>query len=122
MRIQIDPADDPPHTLTRAEVKELFALVPDGWKCYIQTIHLKATLPEHSRFERPVIYSDYSNRLNVCCRSLNKAEAQTEILHELARRGLGLRYHRLSAADLKRVDEAIEYIFTTIMLSSKISR
>jgi hypothetical protein len=107
MRIQIDPADDPPHALTRAEVKELLALVHEDWKHSLQTIHLKATLPEHSRFERHVIYSAYSNRLNVCCRGLSKAEAQKEILRELVIRGLGLRDHRLSAADLKRVDEAI---------------
>ena len=119
MRILIDPADDPPYALTRAEVKELFALVPEDWKRYIQTVHLKATLPEHSRFERPVIYSDYSNRLNICCRGLSKAEAQTEILRELARPGLGLRDHQLSATDLKRVNEAIAPLLAT--LSKKVS-
>jgi hypothetical protein len=107
MRIKIDPADDPPHALNRSEVKELLALVPVEWTRFLQTIHLKATLPEHSRFERPVIYSAYSNRLNVCCRGLSKAEARKEILRELARRGLRLPNHKLSAADPKRIEEAI---------------
>lgn len=107
MRIQIDPTDDPPHALTRAEVKALLALVPEDWKRYLQTVHLKATLPANSRFERPVIYAGYYNRLNVCCRGLSKAEAEREILRELARRALKLRDHTLSAADLKRVDNEI---------------
>ena len=109
MQIIVDKINVPPvHALTRAQVKILLSVVPKEWLRYIQTIHLSATLPDHSRFPRPVIYS--SNRLNVCSRGLKPEQAQREVLRELAMYGLNIRPsygHRLSKQQLKKIDEII---------------
>lgn len=109
MRIIIDPVPETsPHALSRGDVKTLLASVPPSWTRHIQTIHLGSTLPEHCRFPRPVIYSQ--NRLNVYSRGLKPDKARQEVLRELAVHGLSIqtRYgHKLSAEELRRVDEAI---------------
>lgn len=112
MRICIDRINSPPpHALTRAEVKDLLAVVPTEWLRFVKTIHLSATLPSSSRFNRPVILSLGSDdRLNVCSRGLEPDQARREILRELAHHGLDITpgyANRLSHQQLKEVDEAI---------------
>lgn len=112
MKINIDRINTPPyHSLTRADVKDLLAVVPASWLRFVKTVHLSATLPGNSRFDRPVIYIAGSDgRLNVCSRGLEPDQARREILRELAHRGLGIRpsyANRLSHQQLKQVDEEI---------------
>jgi hypothetical protein len=111
MRITIDKINAPPaHALTCFEIKTLLTVVPKDWLRYVQTIHVSATLPSNSRFVRPVIYSAYSNRLNVCSRGLEPEQARREILRELAVIGLNIKPsygHRPSRQQLKEVDEII---------------
>jgi hypothetical protein len=112
MKIIVDIVDAaPPHALTLKDIKALLRMVPKEWKLWLRIVHLKATLPEHSRFARPVIYSFLGGpRLNVCCRGLSADRARREILRELAVQGLRVPLwhgHRLSDAQLKHIDEVI---------------
>jgi hypothetical protein len=110
MKIYVEKVTtDPPHALTVKQVADLIRLVPKEWLRHIRRVNLKATLPSHSTFQRPVI-SSYFNGLNVCCRGLKPEVAQKEILRELAISGLRLttRYgYRLSREELKKLDEII---------------
>ena len=121
MRIDVDPIHAPPsHALTRNEVKELVALVPQEWIRFIRTIHLSATLPDNSRFARPVIYSAYSNRLNVCSRGMEPEQTRLEILRELARRGLSIqpsKGNNLSHQQLKEIDEVVSPLLKQVKSS-----
>lgn len=108
--ISIDPVQEPPHALNKDDIKALLAVVPTEWTRSISNVRLCATLPSNSRFGRPVILSAYSRRLNVCCRELTADNARKELLRELAKNGLNIttrRFNRLSAQQLKTVDEAI---------------
>ena len=92
MQIIVDKINaTPAHALTRAEVKSLLALVPKDWLRHVQTVHLSATLPENSRFSRPVIFSYSGNRLNTGSRGLEPKQARREILRELAVLGLNIK-------------------------------
>ncbi len=111
MQINIDKINaSPTHALTRPEMKTLLAVVPKDWLRYVQTIHLSAIMPSNSRFVRPVIYSGYSNRLNISIRGLAPEQARREILRELAVIGLNVRPsygHKLSHQQLREIDEII---------------
>ena len=99
----------PAHALSISEIKALLRAIPADWVRYVQTVHLKATLPKHSLFDRPVIYSSYSNRLNICSRGLSPQEARREILREIAARKFvpSRTYNRLSKEELVQVDRII---------------
>lgn len=120
-RIIIDPVEsNPPHALTRQEIWALFRSLPEEWDTRVRIVHLKATLPEHSRFARPVIYSSYSARLNVCSRGLPFKTALREILRELAIEGTEFRHRervgsRLSRHDLEYVDHFVEPILNRVL-------
>ena len=111
MQINIDKINTlPAHALTRPEIKALLAIVPKAWLRHIQTVHLSATLPSSSRFVRPVIFSGYSNRLNVSVRGLEPNQARHEILRELVVAGLNMKPshgNKLSHQQLKEIDEII---------------
>ena len=84
----------------------------------VQTVHLSATLPYNSRFVRPVIFSSYSRRLNVCSRGLKREQALLEILRELAVHGLKIKPsygHKLSHQQLKEVDEVVSPLLQQIV-------
>lgn len=113
MRIQVDKTTGPPdHALSLADVKALLKVVPAEWNIRRLVVHLRSTLPEnaHYRFERPVIYDFLGGELKVCCRGLDPETARKEILRELAIQGLRIRTrsrHRLSDAELKRIDQIV---------------
>ena len=112
MKIILDKIiSSPPHALNRREVKFLLDTIPTEWNIKLSVIHLKATLPENSRFERPAIYSYLDNgRLNVCSRGLSRDKACQEILRELAIQQFHITMrmiHRLSDTELKRLDKII---------------
>jgi hypothetical protein len=107
---------DPPHGLTCYDVKAIVhAAERDLGPFPGLLVHLKATLPGNTRFDRPVIYSG-PNRLNVLCRGMTREQAAREILRELVVLGTdpGLRYgyrgHQLSAKELAAVDARVETI------------
>lgn len=109
MRIQVEALDKaPPHALNPSDVKAIFAVVPEDWQRYIRIVRLSATLPEHSRFRRPVILANF--RLTICSRGLSLITAYKEALRELAVNGMKIplrMVHRLSRADRQKVDQAI---------------
>lgn len=111
MRIQVDPLDKPPpHALSPSDIKAILTVVPEEWKRFVSIVRLSATLPEHSRFGRPVILSSYPFRLTICSRGLSSEAAHKEVLREIAANGMKVplrMVHRLSKADLQKVDQAI---------------
>ncbi|QBY05046.1 hypothetical protein E2K93_11905 [Thalassotalea sp. HSM 43] len=78
---------EPYHSLTAKDVKKIFALVPKEWKNQINQVVLGAELFSNSRFDRPVIHSSISARLNVLSRGLPKERMVKEVLRELALNG-----------------------------------
>lgn len=116
MKIIFDKLNNPPpHALNREQIKMLFGLLPTEWKIKVSTVHFKATLPDNSRFERPVIYSSLNWRLNVCSRGLSQRQACREILRELTIHALHIQtrmIQRLSALELKSVDEIIALLLS----------
>jgi hypothetical protein len=119
MQIIVDRIDAPPeHALTRRDVKAILAVLPKDWHIWLRIVHLKATLPEHSAFNRPVIYSTLGGpRLNVCSRGLTLEVARKEVLRELAIEALSkpLRMvHRLSAAETEEIDRLIEPLLAKV--------
>jgi len=109
MKIRIDALDKPPpHALTISEVKAVLAIVPAEWKRFVSVVRLSAEMPDFSRFGRPVTL--VSTRLTICSRGMSSETAYKEVLRELAVTGLGIHLrmvHRLSKADLQKVDQSI---------------
>src|SRR5258708_36498035 len=110
MKIIVDKLEAwPPHALSIEDVKAIMRVIPAEWSRYIHVVHLKATLPEHSRFARPVILSIF--RLNICSRGLTKEAAQRDVLRELAVHGVSMTrrmVHRLSKADSRIIGALID--------------
>lgn len=113
IQVQIDHLNSlPAHALTVADVKATLAVVPEEWRghLYIQTVRLSATLPQHSRFARPVDYCPIARRLTVCSREMTREQARREVLRELARQGLRLAtrsWNRLSDEHTQKLDSVI---------------
>jgi hypothetical protein len=61
---------EPFHSLNKKDIKRIFSLVPEEWKMAIDQVVLSSELFENSRFDRPVIHSSISRRLNVLSRGL----------------------------------------------------
>ena len=78
---------EPYHSLTAKDIKQLFSLVPQEWKFLITQVVLGAEMFSNSRFDRPVIHSSVSSRLNVLSRGLSKERMVKEVLRELALNG-----------------------------------
>jgi hypothetical protein len=102
---------EPYHSLSKSDITFLFKITPESWTNGIKTVVLAAELFNNSRFDRPVIYSAYSNRLNVLSRDLTKIEAAKQVLRELGLVG-GIAEsgyaNSLPKSELKKLDEAIQ--------------
>ncbi|NQZ90693.1 MAG: hypothetical protein HRT54_24305 [Colwellia sp.] len=102
---------EPYHSLSKSDITFLFRITPESWTNGIQTVVLAAELFNNSRFDRPVIYSAYSNRINILSRGLTKSEAAKQVLRELgliggiAESGFA---NSLPKNELKKLDEAIQ--------------
>jgi hypothetical protein len=113
MKIIIDRLDGPPpHALTREDLLAIVRAVPPQW-WIPRTFHLKATLPEHCAFKRPVVFTAF--RMNIYSRGLTPEDARKEILRQLAtpfgnRRPFGA----VSKADLEGIDRAVEPILERV--------
>lgn len=103
-----------PHALTPREARAVVRLAAaELGRVPGLVVHLKATLPESVGFDRPVVYSAYSRRLNVSCRGLSRERAVREILRELVvtAEGVALHHgHRLSREARERVDRRVAEI------------
>jgi hypothetical protein len=82
----IEPkVDKPPlRTVSRSDLKFIFSIVPEEWIPELKTVVLSAEQPNKSCFNRPVIYSGYSSRLNIISRGLDRLSVLREVLYELA--------------------------------------
>jgi len=102
---------EPFHSLNKKDIKRIFSLVPEEWKMAIDQVVLSSELFENSRFDRPVIHSSISRRLNVLSRGLTKRRMVKEVLRELALNGgvaqSGFANH-LCKAELVKLDETVE--------------
>ncbi len=105
---------DPPHSLTRKDIKLIFGLVPEDWCTLISQVVLSAELFENSRFDRPVIHSSISSRLNILSRGFSREKIAKEVLRELGLNGglaqSGFADH-LSKSQLSKLDRKIEPYF-----------
>lgn len=101
---------EPYHSLTAKDIKRIFSFVPEDWKLLITQVVLGAEMFANSRFDRPVIHSSVSSRLNVLSRGLSKERMVKEVLRELALNGgvaqSGLVNH-VSKAELVKLDRVI---------------
>ena len=120
MRIVIERVSrGPDHGLTGSDVKAVVRTVESKLGRFPGlVVHLKSTQPENGAFDRPVIYSQVSNRLNVMCRGLPRKVAVKELLWALI--ALGTREslrnrHRLSAEELKGIDAKVAEILPVVL-------
>lgn len=109
----------PPHSLTLQDIKAIVRTAEAALGRFPGlVVHLKMTMPENTAFDRPVVYAEGCNRLNVLCRGLTREEAVREVLRELVvvgtrvstRRGL-----RLSADELKMIDDRVALLLPRVM-------
>lgn len=70
---------EPFHSLNKKDIKRILSLVPEEWKMAIDQVVLSSELFENSRFDRPVIHSSISRRLNVLSRGLTKRRMVKEV-------------------------------------------
>ncbi len=102
---------EPYHSLTAEDIKRIFSLVPEDWKSLITKVVLGAEMFSNSRFDRPVIHSSVSSRLNVLSRGLSKERMVKEVLRELALNGgvaqSGFVNH-VPKAELVKLDRVVE--------------
>ncbi|WP_462178684.1 hypothetical protein [Pseudoalteromonas gelatinilytica] len=102
---------EPFHSLNKKDIKRILSLVPEEWKMAIDQVVLSSELFENSRFDRPVIHSSISRRLNVLSRGLTKRRMVKEVLRELALNGgvaqSGFANH-VCKAELAKLDETVE--------------
>ncbi len=78
---------EPYHSLTKSDVKLIFKIAPNDWTSEIKVVILSAEPFKNSHFDRPVIYSGYSSRLNILSRGLTKDDIAKEVFRELGLRG-----------------------------------
>jgi hypothetical protein len=78
---------EPYHSLTKRDVKLIFSLVPNEWVSDIEEVVISAEMFSKSRFDRPVKYSSYSNRLKIISRGYAKEDSVKEVLRELGAHG-----------------------------------
>ncbi|MEH6393329.1 hypothetical protein [Pseudoalteromonas sp.] len=78
---------EPYHSLTKKDVKLIFSLVPNEWISDIKEVVIASEMFSKSRFDRPVIYSSYLNRLKIISRGYSKIDAAKEVLRELGVNG-----------------------------------
>ena len=84
MKIIIDKIhNDPPHSLTTKDVKSLNKFIIEKFDFKIKNFRLSGELPKTSRFNRPVIYSGYSDRMNVSSRGVEKEIIIKEMFLEM---------------------------------------
>ncbi|RLA57137.1 MAG: hypothetical protein DRR04_13455 [Gammaproteobacteria bacterium] len=102
------------HAVSTREIKRLFKIIPKDWISKFNTVHFSNQYPENSRFDRPVILSEVSNRLMVCSRGIPAEKIIEEILIELVQRHpshKNLRAHyanRLDGQQLKKIHRVID--------------
>jgi hypothetical protein len=119
MKILIDAiGGPPPHALTRRDIKAVLAALPKVWDFPLPIVHLKATLPTHIDYDRPIVYDFLGGpRLNVYSRGMFRQDAITGIVRELAIQGLHRttrRGRRLSHAELDEIDKKIQPILAQV--------
>tara|TARA_R110001592_G_scaffold103938_2_gene292546 strand:- start:206 stop:577 length:372 start_codon:yes stop_codon:yes gene_type:complete len=111
---------DPKHSLSKSDISFLFKITPENWTDCITTVVLASELFSNSRFDRPVIYSAYSSRLNVLSRGLSKSVAAKEVLRELgligsvAESGFA---NSIPKSELQKLDKVIEPYLTEFIAS-----
>jgi hypothetical protein len=102
---------EPYHSLTTKDIKLIFKLVPENWKSLVTQVVLGAEMFSNSRFDRPVIHSAVSSRLNVLSRGLSKERIVKEVFRELALNGgeaqSGFANH-VSKPELVKLDRVVE--------------
>ena len=102
---------EPFHSPNKKDIKRILSLVPEEWKMAIDQVVLSSELFENSRFDRPVIHSSISLRLNVLSRGLTKRRMVKEVLRELALNG-GVAQsgfaNQVCKAELAKLDETVE--------------
>jgi hypothetical protein len=97
---------DPPHALSKSDVRLILAAVPETWLEGITTVRLSAALyqsqnPNHNRFSKTFV---------ITSRGSTKEQTLWRVLSDLAARGLGVRFllwHRLQQRDASRVRRAV---------------
>ena len=102
---------EPYHSLTAKDIKRIFSIVPEDWKSLINQVVLGAEMFANSRFDRPVIHSSISSRLNVLSRGLRKERMVKEVLRELALNGgmaQSVFVNHVPKAELVKLDRVIE--------------
>ncbi len=122
MRVVVEKVGSgPDHALSSTEVRTLIRAAEAELGTFPGLkVHLKATLPANTLFDRPVIYSRSGNRLNVICRGLAREVAVREVLRELVRMAADpvvRQGHRLSAAQLRAIDVRVDQILPKVMES-----
>ena len=115
MRVVVERVNgEPNYSLTSSDVKTVVRTAESKLGQFPGlVVHLKSTLLENGAFDRPAIYSESSNRLNIICRGLPMEVAVKELLWALVaigtRESLGRR-PPLSAEDLKGIDAKVAEI------------
>ncbi|BBM03837.1 hypothetical protein [Microbulbifer sp. GL-2] len=79
--------NDPPHSLSKKDIKRIFTLVPKKWTSLVDQVIFSAEIFQNSRFDRPVIHSSYSSRLNILSRGFSKEDIVKEVFRELGVNG-----------------------------------
>ena len=101
MKIQFAKVNgEPKHTLDSKKLKLLLSLVPTEWKQTFNLIIVGNQLhPKSGCFNRPVIISEYSKRLNILDRGYSELKIIEEIMIELVQQTPidGKRKHHLSS-------------------------
>ena len=98
---------DPKHTLNAKKIKRLLSLVPQEWTQSFNLINVGNQLhPQSGCFDRPVIISEYSKRLNILDRGFSELKIIEEILIELFQRAPidGKRKHNFTAHYANHLD------------------
>src|SRR5687768_18054046 len=86
MRIIVDKAvGEPPHSLSKRELKVIFANVPASWLEGLKVVELRNTLPPKNAPTATL----WLGELLICSRDRDKEWVVTEVLNQLAQHSLG---------------------------------
>jgi len=104
------------HSLSITDVKSLHKFLVSKFRFNAKTYRLSNTLPEKSRFDRPVIYDMVSRKYTICSRGISQEEIIKELFIEaLQHNDETLRaasYNHLSAAQSKIAKEIAENLYS----------
>lgn len=115
MRIIEDKLNEyPPHRISRADIKRIFAVVPEEWIFDVEVVRLAGGNPHPN----VAVFNAFAKTLTIKSRGRSTEETVRCILRELAGKSLGTEFvkgHKFQTRDIPNVNRVVEPLLSEIL-------